>query len=59
MARREKSVGGNEMFVTLLRVACEDARIKTQLTAILSQPSFHRVSMLNTFIRDMQTRNAG
>jgi hypothetical protein len=52
------SVGENETFVTLMRVAKEDAEIKKQLLTILSQNRFNRASILNSYVEDLQLQKA-
>jgi hypothetical protein len=56
--RKKHTLGENDEFVTLMRVAQEDNEIRNRLLAILVQPEFHRKSMLNTFIRDMKLQSA-
>lgn len=51
--KRRKTVGENESFVDVLRLAQEDPSFRSTLCAILRQPSFHRKSVLNTMARDM------
>ena len=58
MWRREKTVGDNEIFVTLIRVAQEDPDVKKTLSGILGQPPFHRKSLLNTLIEEMKLKGA-
>ncbi len=52
------TVGDNESFVTLIRVAREDDAVRKTLQAILAQPAFHRKSMLHMLISDMQRKSA-
>jgi len=56
--KRCRSLADNETFVTLLRVAQEDSKIRNQLVAILRQPPFHRQSLLNTFLAEMTLQSA-
>ena len=56
--KKSKSVGRNETFVTLIRVAREDKEIGNQLVGILMQSSFHRKSLLNDMINEMRFRSA-
>lgn len=56
--KKKKSVGENELFVSLIRVAQEDSKIKKQILAILSQNKFNRVSILNSYIEEMRLRKA-
>lgn len=48
----------NETFVTLMRVAREDTEVGKTLRAVLNQPPFHRRSMLNSLLQDMQLQEA-
>jgi hypothetical protein len=57
-SKRRKSVGDNDAFVTLVRVAQDDPEIRTTLAAILRQPPFHRKSLINTLIQDMKAQGA-
>ena len=52
------TVGDNPSFVTLIKVAKEDAETKKYLQAILRQPPFHRKSMLNMMISEMKLKSA-
>ena len=54
----DKSVADQEMFVSLIRTAREDADIRGRLQAILHQPAFHRKSMLNTLIGELKMQSA-
>ena len=56
--QKNPSVGENETFVTLIRVAQEDAEIKKQLRTILSQDRFNRASILNAYIEDLRLKKA-
>jgi hypothetical protein len=56
--KRTKSVGDNDAFVTLIRVAQDDPEIHQTLMAILRQPPFHRKSLLNTLLQDMRAQGA-
>ena len=58
MKKTPKTVGDNEVFVTLIRVAQEDADVRRTLIGILKQPPFHRKSMLNTLIQTMKAQRA-
>jgi hypothetical protein len=57
-SKRRKSVGDNDAFVTLVRVAQDDPEIRATLAAILRQPPFHRKSLINTLIQDMKAQGA-
>ncbi len=52
------SVGDNETFVILIRVAQQDRKIRDQLIGILQQPAFHRKSLLNSFIDALTIKGA-
>lgn len=54
----DQPITDNETFVTLLRVAQEDAKVGNILRAILNQPSFQRRSMLNALLHDMRIEAA-
>ena len=56
--KTKPSVGENETFVTLMRVAKEDAEIKKQLLTILSQNRFNRASILNSYVEDLRLQKA-
>ena len=58
MQKHEQTVGDNETFVTLIRVAREDSEVRKTLAGILSQPPFHRKSLLNTLLEEMKLRGA-
>ena len=55
---KRKSVGDNDAFVTLIRVAQDDPEVHATLVAILRQPPFHRKSLLNTLLQDMRAEGA-
>ena len=48
-----RSVAEIETFITMLRVACEDAKVNSQLERILSLPDQQRRSFINTWVSDM------
>ena len=54
----DKSVADQELFVSLIRTAREDADIRGRLQAILRQPAFHRKSMLNTLVAELKMQSA-
>jgi len=58
MPKRQPPVAENENFITLMRVAREDADVRRKLLAILSQTNFNRTSMLNTLIDEMRLKSA-
>jgi hypothetical protein len=56
--KSRQSIADNETFVTLIRVAQEDPEVKEQLSAILRLDDFNRKSALNTFLQEMQLKQA-
>lgn len=54
----KKTVGDSDAFVTLMRVAQEDAAVRKTLSGILGQPPFHRKSLLNTLVAEMKLKGA-
>jgi hypothetical protein len=56
--KQKTSVEKTEPFITLIRVAQEDPEIRQQLLAILSQSSFNRTSILNSYIEDLRLKQA-
>lgn len=58
MWRREKTVGDNDIFVTLIRLAQENPDVRKTLSGILAQPPFHRKSLLNTLIAEIKLKGA-
>jgi len=58
MKKNGKTLGENDVFVTLIRVAQEDADVRRTLMGLLQQPSFHRRSLLNTLIDAMKLQGA-
>ncbi len=48
----------NEAFVTLMRVAQEDADVRRILAGILGQSPFHRKSLLHTWVEEMKLKGA-
>jgi len=58
--KRKKAtrVSENEDFITLIRVAREDPEVCKSLKAVLSLDSFNRLSLLNTWLEQMQFQNA-
>lgn len=47
------SVAEIESFITMLRVACEDGKINSQLERVLSMPDARRRSFVRTWVSDM------
>jgi hypothetical protein len=58
LRNQSRSVGDNDAFVTLVRVAQDDPEIRQTLVAILRQPPFHRKSLLNKLLQDMSAQDA-
>jgi hypothetical protein len=58
MRKKPKTIADNDVFVTLMRVAQEDADVRRTLTGLLRQEPFHRKSMLNTLIQTMKLQRA-
>ena len=56
--KRKKFVGENDPFITLIRVAQEDRKIRRQLLNILAQNKFNRESILNSYLEDMRMKQA-
>ena len=56
--RAKTSVGDNQSFVVLMRVAQEDTAIRQQLVTILSRNAFHRKSILNSYVDDLRFKKA-
>lgn len=56
--KRKRFAGQNDSFVTLIRVAQEDAKIRKQLFTILTQNKFNRKSILNSYLEDMRIKQA-
>ena len=52
------SVGENEVFVTLIQVAREDAEVRSTLLSILSLDSFNRKSFLGGWAGRMRLQGA-
>jgi hypothetical protein len=48
-----KSVAEIDGFITLLRVACEDARINAQLERLLALPDEQRRGLVHAWVTDM------
>ncbi|MHC5039863.1 MAG: hypothetical protein ACYTHM_21360 [Planctomycetota bacterium] len=55
----EKSpISDNETFIILMQVASENEEIRTSLLRLLRQDPFHRKSLFQTFVREMQMKGA-
>ncbi|MBI4294160.1 MAG: hypothetical protein HY661_21995 [Betaproteobacteria bacterium] len=48
-----RSVAEIESFITMLRVACEDAKINSQLQNLLAMPDAQRRSLIDAWISDL------
>lgn len=51
--QRAKSVAEIETFITMLKSACEDPKINSQLERILSIPDAQRKSFIHNWVSDM------
>lgn len=58
MRKKPKTIADNDVFVTLLRVAQEDADVRRTLIGLLRLSPFHRKSRLNTLIQTMKLQHA-
>ncbi len=56
--KKSESLSDNAAFVTLIRVAKEDPKIREQLVSILALDDFNRRSALNTLIEQMEYKQA-
>ena len=56
--KRKKRIADNESFVSLIQLAKEDKEIKNRILMILKLDSFNRISLLNTFISEMNLKGA-
>ncbi len=56
--KQRKSVSDNDAFVTLVRVAQDDPKIRATLGVILGQTPFHRKSLLNSLIQNIAAQGA-
>jgi hypothetical protein len=56
--KKSRSVGDNETFVNLMRVAREDPDVRRVVLGILAQTPFNRQSMLNTLIGELKLKEA-
>lgn len=48
----------DEVFVNLIRVAQEDPKIHTFINEVVSMREFDRLSLINTFIKEMALKGA-
>jgi hypothetical protein len=53
-----RSVADIDTFITMLRVACEDAKIHAQLERILEMPDEARRRFVDSWVRDMLVAGA-
>ena len=56
--RKTTSVAKDEAFVSLIRVAQEDADVRNHLLSLLSLDRFNRESALNTLVDDLRLKKA-
>jgi len=56
--KKSESLSDNASFVTLVRVAKEDPKIREQLVSILALDDFNRRSALNTLIEQLRYKQA-
>lgn len=54
----EKPMTADEVFVNLIAVAQEDPKIHTFINEIVSMREFDRLSLINTFIKEMALKSA-
>ncbi len=52
------SIAGDEDFIRFMQIAREDQEIHQRLVMVLSQDDFHRQSLLNTWISDLELQQA-
>lgn len=52
------SVADDEDFIRFMQVTREDPELHKRLTFVLSQDDFNRLSLLNTWIADLELQNA-
>lgn len=53
-----KSVAEIESFITMLRVACEDSKVNSQLERLLSLPDQNRRTLVNAWVSDLLVAEA-
>ena len=58
MLEVKKTAGDSAMFVTLMRVAREDAGVRKVLTEIVDQPPLRRKALLDAVIPGMRAKGA-
>ena len=56
--KEPESIAGDEDFIRFMQVAREDQEIHQRLVMVLSQDDFHRNSLLNTWISDLELQKA-
>ena len=56
--RYSETVGDDDAFAFLIMAAREDVGFRDQVMAILSLASFHRKSLLNTFLYELRMKGA-
>ena len=52
------SIAGDEDFIRFMQVAREERDVHQRLVTVLSQDDFHRQSLLNTWISDLELQGA-
>ena len=52
------SVAEIESFITMLRVACEDAQVATRLEKLLTMADARRQALVDAWVRDMVVAGA-
>jgi hypothetical protein len=58
IARPPRSVGDIESFVTMMRVACENPQINSQVQRLLAMPDDKRRALVKTWVSDMLVAGA-
>ncbi len=53
-----KTVGDEEVFVNLLRVACDDRAVNDTLEKLLSQPDDRRKALVHNWVSELVVNNA-
>ena len=54
----DKPMSADEVFVNLIAVAQEDPKIRAFITQVVSMGDFDRLSLVNTFIKEMAFKGA-
>jgi hypothetical protein len=53
-----KTVGDEEVFINLLRVACDDRAVNDTLEKLLSQPDDRRKALVHNWVSELVVNNA-